>query len=174
MITLTITGETMAEVLEKLVCQGYSLKTALPHAGEHIGAPGPVPSIPQPSAIPAYDDRMNAAIPATPIAPIPQQIPHGTPFAYTPVAQASPTQQPAAPVVPVTPPPAPPVPTAAAPAYTLDQVSRAGADLITVKPEAMGALLALMPKYGVQTLTQLKPEQLGAVAIELRGLGANI
>ena len=33
---------------------------------------------------------------------------------------------------------------------------------------------ALLQKYGVQSLQELKPNQLGAVALELRGLGANI
>ena len=35
-------------------------------------------------------------------------------------------------------------------------------------------LLALLAKYGVQAVTQLKPEQYGAFATELRGLGAQI
>ena len=39
---------------------------------------------------------------------------------------------------------------------------------------AVPELLALLQKYGAQAITQLKPEQLGAFATELRGLGAKL
>lgn len=88
------------------------------------------------------------------------------------VAPAAPPAPPA-PSTPVPPPP-PPVPTAAPPAYSLEQITRAGADLLTARPDLMPTLMALLPKYGVQSLSELKQEQFGAVATELRALGANI
>ena len=68
--------------------------------------------------------------------------------------------------------PAPAVPVTGAPAYTLDQISRAGASLVDAGK--MQQLLELLGRYGVQAVTQLKPEQYGAFATELRGLGAQI
>jgi hypothetical protein len=38
----------------------------------------------------------------------------------------------------------------------------------------MQQLLELLGRYGVQAVTQLKPEQYGAFATELRALGAQI
>ena len=66
------------------------------------------------------------------------------------------------------------VPTSNAPGFTLHQVSKAGADLVTMNPAKQPELTALLQRYGVQTLMELKPEHLGTFAMELRGLGANI
>ena len=66
-----------------------------------------------------------------------------------------------APAVPVT-----------APTYTLDQIAKAGANLVDAGK--MEQLLALLTKYGVQAVTQLTPDQYGAFATELRALGAQI
>ena len=65
-------------------------------------------------------------------------------------------------------------PVAAAPTYTVEQIGKAGADLVSQDAAKMPELLALLQKYGVQAITQLKPEQLGAFATELRGLGAKL
>lgn len=103
-----------------------------------------------------------------PVAPAPVQT------APTPAPVATPAPAPAAP--PVT-----PMPTAAAPApavpvtaptYTLDQIAKAGANLVDAGK--MEQLLALLTKYGVQAVTQLTPDQYGAFATELRALGAQI
>lgn len=69
-------------------------------------------------------------------------------------------------------PSAPPVTTAptAAPQYTLEQLTKAGADL--AQAGKMDQLLALLTQYGVQAVTQLPPAQYGAFATALRGLGA--
>lgn len=104
-----------------------------------------------------------------PVAPAPVAAP-----APAPVAAPAPAPTPAAP--PVT-----PMPTAAAPApavpvtaptYTLDQIAKAGANLVDAGK--MEQLLALLTKYGVQAVTQLTPDQYGAFATELRALGAQI
>ena len=114
---------------------------------------------------------------------IPQpQVP--APAAPVPVAVAAPAPVPVAPQPPVTgpvvppapavpaAPPAPAVPVAGAPAYTLDQLAKAGAALVDAGK--MESLMALLAKYGVQAVTQLPPAQYGAFATELRALGAQI
>ena len=91
-----------------------------------------------------------------------------TPAGNAPVApapvQTAPTPAPVAapaPAVPVT-----------APTYTLDQIAKAGANLVDAGK--MEQLLALLTKYGVQAVTQLTPDQYGAFATEGRALGAQI
>ena len=92
--------------------------------------------------------------------------------AQTPPAP-TPTAAPAAAPVPVQPPAAPPaVPVAAAPAYSREQIMTAGAALIDAGK--MNELIELLGAFGVQAVTQLKQEQLGAFATELRKLGAQI
>lgn len=56
--------------------------------------------------------------------------------------------------------------------YTLDDLSRAGAELID--QGKMPQLIDLLKKNGVQAITQLKPEQYAAVATELIALGAKL
>lgn len=65
------------------------------------------------------------------------------------------------------------VPTSA-PSYTLEQVAKAGADLIGQHPEKMAALMGLLQQFNAPAVQALKPDQLGAFATELRGLGASI
>lgn len=98
---------------------------------------------------------------------------------------AVPTTQAALPVAapaspPVTPAPQTAVPTAPPPAavpttdraYTLEELARAGA---TLMDSGQGeAATAAMAQFGVQSLADLKPEQYGALATELRKLGAKI
>ena len=60
----------------------------------------------------------------------------------------------------------------AAPTYALDALARAGA--VLAQSGKMEQALALLAKYGVQTVNQLKPEQYGAFATELRALGAQL
>jgi len=120
--------------------------------------------------------HLPAAIPAPeaptppPAAPVPPPAP-AVPVNPTP-APVAPVAAPAAPTAPVpTEAPAAPVPTTA-PTYTLDHISRAGASLVDAGK--MEPLLALLGKYQVQAITQLRPDQYGAFATELRALGAQI
>lgn len=102
------------------------------------------------------------AVPAVPAAPVP----------VAPVV-AAPVQSAFVAAVPVAPPPAPAaaVPTTER-AYTLEELSRAGAELLD---KGKGAeAVALMGHFGVQSITDMKPEQYGALATALRGLGAKI
>ena len=107
-------------------------------------APAPVRTVPTPAPV---------AAPAS--APAPTPTPAAPPVTPMPTAAAP------APAVPVT-----------APTYTLDQIAKAGANLVDAGK--MEQLLALLTKYGVQAVTQLTPDQYGAFATELRALGAQI
>lgn len=122
------------------------------------------------------ESTLNFNMPAgnAPVAPAPVQT------APTPAPVAAPAPAPA-PVPTPAAPPVTPMPTAAAPApavpvtaptYTLDQIAKAGANLVDAGK--MEQLLALLTKYGVQAVTQLTPDQYGAFATELRALGAQI
>ncbi len=66
------------------------------------------------------------------------------------------------------------VPLAQAPTFTLAEISKAGADLISANPGLLPKVNELLAQYGIQTLDKLKPDQFGAFATALRGLGAKI
>lgn len=121
------------------------------------------------------------AQPATPAAPVnptpaptvPTQAP-GAPLSATPAqtaAQIAPTVPVAQPAPVTNTAPAPTVPTSA-PQYTLDMIATAGSALIDAGK--MDQLMQLLGKFGVASLTELAPESYGAVAGELRALGATI
>ena len=66
------------------------------------------------------------------------------------------------------------VPTTPAPQITGDMAAKAGADLIAANPAAMGPLNALLQKYNVSCAQELRPDQIGPFATEMRTLGAKI
>ena len=148
----------MSEIIIKvqmpeLVGAVLSLAAAI-HGGRTVA---PEQSAPVPTTPPA------APAPATP--PISAAAPVAQPASSAPVAPA-PVQPPAAPpVVPV-------VPVAAAPTYTREQIMTAGAALIDTGK--INELMGLLSAFGVQAVTQLRQDQLGAFATELRKLGAKI
>lgn len=88
-------------------------------------------------------------------------------------AQAAPIQQTVAPVA-QQPQPAPAVPLAQAPTFTQADIAKAGAELFTTRPDLQPQVMALLGQYGCQSVMDLKPEQFGAFATALRGLGAKI
>lgn len=101
-----------------------------------------------------------------------------TPSKAVTIDQTAIPTAPSAPVVPtVVPTAAPaaqqtaPVPTAA-PQYTLDMIATAGSALIDAGK--LDQLMQLLAKFGVDSLTNLAPASYGAVATELRALGARI
>ena len=95
------------------------------------------------------------------------------PAPATPAPAVTPAPAPAPVQAPVTPAPAPaPVPVAPAPTYNRDQIMTAGAALIDAGK--INELMGLLNSFGVQAVTQLKQDQLGAFATELRKLGAQI
>lgn len=65
-----------------------------------------------------------------------------------------------------------PVPLAETPAYTIEDISKAGAGL--AQAGRVNDLVALLAQFGVRACMELKPEQYGAFATALRGLGATI
>lgn len=75
----------------------------------------------------------------------------------------------AAPVAPTTP---APVPTAAAPTYTVEELQLACAPLTDAN--RMGELQAVCAKYGAASLLDIPKEQYGALAADLRALGARL
>ena len=80
--------------------------------------------------------------------------------------------EPPAPKVDSIPTPEPAVPVAAAPTYTVEQIMAAGSTLMDAGK--INDLMNLLHKFGVQAVMDLKPEQLGAFATEMRALGAAI
>ena len=91
-----------------------------------------------------------------------------------PKAQPAPAPAPVAPQPQPTPAPAPvsSVPLASAPQFTVDQIMNAGAALMDAGK--IEDLMNLLHSFGVQAVMELKPEQLGAFATEMRKLGAAI
>lgn len=140
---------------------------------------GPVSEVhPEPEAyqqLGAYVEKMNRQAAAQPVPVVPMPAPEPTPVpAPAPMPAPEPAPTPAPTPMPV--PEPQPVPVAPAPApvsnVSLQQIARAGAALVDQgkKAEVIGALR----RYGVQSVTQLKPEQFGQFAGELRALGAQI
>lgn len=129
-----------------------------------------------------------APAPAAPIAPAPMPAPvapapsikNPTPAvsasapspAYMPGVQPQ-TAVPTAPnFTPAIPSMAAPVAPTAAPTYTLEQISKAGADLAAAGKTPQ--LLGLLQQFGIQAVNMLPKEQYGAFATALRGMGAQL
>lgn len=111
------------------------------------------PPAPAATGVPA------TAAPATTVPPVAPN------YAPTPTSGqmeiVSPTNSPAA------------APTAA-PAFTLDDITRAGADFIVRHPEKQAELNGLFPQFGITTLAELRPDQMGPFATAMRALGVSI
>ena len=109
--------------------------------------------------------------PAQPENPTPGAQQSFTPAMSTPSTATTAPTAPAA--VPTSPAPAA-VPTSPAPQITGDMVAKAGADLIAANPANMGPLNALLQKYGVSCAQELRPDQIGPFATEMRALRARL
>jgi type IV secretory pathway VirB10-like protein len=108
---------------------------------------------------PAMTQPVQQVAPAT---PQPVQTQQTTPM-------AAPVQQ----TAPVAPPPVQQAPVqTTAPSYTPDDLARAAMTLMDSGRQ--GDLIDLLAQFGADTLTHLQPEQYGAFATALRGLGAPI
>ncbi len=159
MFTITVKGNT----IEELFINIKNFLATKPDANPLTANTAPVQSVP---VVPVTTPATYAPAPVNPTPPsavasaIPPLTVQPTPVAVT--APVTPT--------PVTP-AANPVPTAV-PAYTIEQLARAGAAL--AQSGKMEQALALLAKYGVQAVGQLQPEQYGAFATELRALGAQV
>lgn len=85
------------------------------------------------------------------------------------------TTVPAVPVAPATPAPTPPpapVPRADAPTYTIEELQLACAPLMDAN--RMGEIQSTIAKYGATSLLDIPKEQYGALAADLRALGARL
>lgn len=151
-INVTVNAPELAEALNNLAAalKGAKPEPAASKAGK-ADKPAPVPPA---DYMPPADTAPAPATPAPAVTPAPAPAP-------------APVQ------APVTPAPAPaPVPVAPAPTYNRNQIMTAGAALIDAGK--INELMGLLNSFGVQAVTQLKQDQLGAFATELRKLGAQI
>lgn len=98
-------------------------------------------------------------VPEAPKAPAGQATP--LPAAPVPVQTGTPSVNPVASTIPT-----------AAPQYTVEMLANAGTTLVDAGK--MAELLRLLADFGVNAITDLKPETYGAVASKLRALGAQI
>lgn len=165
MIKIEITGKNPLEALANMAAMGLLCMenkevsnaggTILEAARQELLAPT---AEPEKTAVPP---TFPSTAPAAPIG----QSPAGS------AGVASPSS-----TTPSNPTPAPVtgVPVAATPTYTLEQISRAGAELLGQHPELREALMGLLRDQGVDAVYQLDPAQYGAYATALRGLGAKI
>lgn len=157
MFDIKVSANTPAELTAAIVALAAAMQaapanptqTAAPTSNTYAAAPAIPPAAPP---VPAA--------PAAAIAPPPPAQPAMTP---SPAPAADPA---------LAAPPAPAVPVTSAPAFTREQIMMAGAALIDAGK--MGDLMTLLSAFGAQAVTQLKQEQLGAFATELRKLGAQI
>ena len=172
---ITITAADLAAAINSLAA---ALEKSTPHTvcnqhgndNKHIDNVGTVNigAAPAPQA-PVASVNPTAPVPGAPLSATPAQSPAPATFGNAvPVVPTAPAQQ--APVAPAQP-AAPAVPTAA-PQYTLEMIATAGSALIDAGK--LDQLMALLGKYGVDSLTNLAPENYGAIAQELRALGARI
>lgn len=122
----------------------------------------------QKQPVPTVQHQASASTPAiADPAPMPKAPVQTTPTQPTPMQVQTPTvpvQQPATPVASV--------PLADAPQFSIEQIMSAGATLMDAGK--VDELLNLLHSFGVQAVMDLKPEQLGAFATEMRKLGAAI
>ncbi len=125
----------------------------------------PVTQAPQPPQYQYPPQQYTAPVNPTPTAPT---YPNQMTGAVSMAPAATPAPVPNAPTTF----PSNQVPVAAAPAFTLEQISIASAPLMDAGkgPD----LVNLLHKFNVQAITQLPKDQYGAFATELRQLGAHI
>ena len=115
--------------------------------------PTPPPAIPQPSVTPT----------PAPIAPVPQVSP-AVPQTVPPTVSSAQQTAPSPNVVPGT----------EAPKYSIDDIARAGAELAQQGAAKIEELSGLLQQFGLQAVTQLRPDQMGPFVMALRGMGARI
>ena len=60
------------------------------------------------------------------------------------------------------------------PEYTLDQICKAAAYFLAANGDKMPQLLAMLQKYEVPAMTELKTHQLDSVAADLKAMGVQI
>ncbi|MEA4896156.1 MAG: hypothetical protein VB064_12990 [Oscillospiraceae bacterium] len=153
-ITMTLTADTAAELFATIKDAAAQITADTAPAAPVIPASNPTPA---PVATPV--NTLPEGAPYVPVTPGPAPIqtpPVGKMAAAAPVMHS----------------PSPAVPLAATPTYNLDQIAKAGAEL--AQAGKINELLSLLQQFGIQAVTQIKPEQIGPFATALRGLGAQL
>lgn len=165
---ITITAADLAEAINNLASalNGNHKMPAPKEAAPVASAPAAQPAAVNPTPAPATPMTTPANTPSVAPATTPPTANPTMPVAGVPLSAT-----PAQPVTPAANTAPAPVPTAA-PQYTLDMIATAGSALIDAGK--MDQLMQLLAKFGVASLTELAPDHYGAVAMELRALGAAI
>lgn len=164
MIEITVHIPGLEELAKALTTISVGKQSISPiSAAQNIQTKVPAAPITQPAQYRSMPQQV--PVNPTPAAPI-QNSPAMAAANMVPAATPAPSQP--APIAPST----NQAPAANAPTYTLDQLAVAAAPLMDAGkgPE----LTAMLAQFGVQSMTQLKPEQYGAVATSLRVIGAVI
>lgn len=126
------------------------------------------------AALTMQPEKITAAVPTAPTVPVAPAAPAVSAVSTVPTAPVAPAVPPAlavptAPVVPAA--PAAQVPTTAV-TYTPDDLARAAMALMDSGKQQ--ELIGLLGQFGVVAIPELRPEQYGAFATALRGMGAQI
>lgn len=151
---LPLAATTLADAIAKLTVLAMLTPEAdIKPEAVKAAMQAPVAVNPTPATPPAA--AVNVSGPAQPPAPAPTAAPVATVYPSSPTVPAA-------------------VPTSPAPQITGDMVAKAGADLIAANPAAMAQLNGLLQKYGVGCAQELRPDQIGPFATEMRALGAKI
>lgn len=155
-----------------LTAAGKEGVTALVNAcmaftGTSLGAEFEIPNAPrktQSSEVVSASEKVcvGEQIPAKPERTAVPSVAPATTVSAVPVAPATPAP---------TPPPAP-VPRADAPTYTIEELQLACAPLMDAN--RMGEIQSTIAKYGATSLLDIPKEQYGALAADLRALGARL
>lgn len=155
-----------------LTAAGKEGVTALVNAcmaftGTSLGAEIEIPNAPrktQSSEVVSASEKVcvGEQIPAKPERTAVPSVAPATTVSAVPVAPATPAP---------TPPPAP-VPRADAPTYTIEELQLACAPLMDAN--RMGEIQSTIAKYGAASLLDIPKEQYGALAADLRALGARL
>ena len=133
------------------------------------------PAPQQPVVLPVQQPPVQQPPVQQPVAqpmPQPQVMPQQPVVQPQPPVQTQPMMQPPQPMPTQQPVMQPPV--TGAPGYTLEQISRAGAEMLQYDTTKWDAVKGLLQQFGVTQIAMLKPEQFGAFANGLRSLGARL
>lgn len=184
--TIEIQAPAIVAVIEKLISalapKTVTINQTLPQTPaeqavrqQSVPAPSPAPTYTPPASPIAQSPQMyappaQAFQPAALVNPIPTAPiqTNRTTGAVNTVPAAAPALVPPAPIAPSI----NQAPVAAAPAYQIDDLARAAAQLMDAGKQQ--ECLALLAQFQVRGLNDLKPEQFGAFATALRQMGAKL
>ena len=157
-MTMTVTFNSFDEMMDfarSLTGQVHGTAVQPAPVQETSQASVPAASVPAASVptAPAASVTPAASAPAASVAPVP-------------TAPATPAAVPTAPVTP-----APAVPTSTH-TYTPDELAKAAMPLMDAGKQQ--ELIGLVHQFGASSIPELRPEQYGAFATALRGMGAQI